>query len=170
MNLNTAFNAPYFILFSNVFCMLVHDYTLCFTGSPCCDVSYYNYSSMSPYYIVIHFRARLLSRLLRLCTKAMWIDIVERMGETSGCRIELSVKRTFVNVYLLGDSGIVLWRSFHILLFIKKKWFFVFIVAFWFLKLANKIFLHSVWRNILYIIQNSFQLLRIFISYLLPFL
>ncbi len=27
---------------------------LCFTGSPCCNVSYYNYISTWPYYIVIH--------------------------------------------------------------------------------------------------------------------
>ncbi len=43
----------YFILF-NVFCILVHDYTLCFIGSPCCSVSYYSYISVWPYYIVIH--------------------------------------------------------------------------------------------------------------------
>ncbi len=37
----------YFILFSNVFfCILVHDYTLYFIGSPCCSVSYYNYISV----------------------------------------------------------------------------------------------------------------------------
>ncbi len=33
---------------------IVHDYTLCFTGSPCCSVSYYTYISVWPYYIVIH--------------------------------------------------------------------------------------------------------------------
>ncbi len=44
----------YFILFSNVFCILVHDYTLCFIGSPCCSVSYYNYNSIWHYEIVIH--------------------------------------------------------------------------------------------------------------------
>ncbi len=48
----------YFILFSNVFCILVHDYTLCFIGSPCCSVSYYNYISVSPYYIVIQKERR----------------------------------------------------------------------------------------------------------------
>ncbi len=43
-----------FILFSHVFfstCL----HTLCFTGSPCCNVSYYTYISIWPYYIVIHF-------------------------------------------------------------------------------------------------------------------
>ncbi len=40
----------YFILFSNVsFCILVHGYTLCFFGSPCYNVSYYNYNSRWPY-------------------------------------------------------------------------------------------------------------------------
>ncbi len=44
----------YFILFSNVsFCILVHAYTLCFIGSPCCSISY-NYISIWPYHIVIH--------------------------------------------------------------------------------------------------------------------
>ncbi len=39
-----------FILFSNVFYfILVHDYTLCFSGSPCYNVSYYNYISISPW-------------------------------------------------------------------------------------------------------------------------
>ncbi len=33
-----------------------HDYTLCFIGSPCCSVSYYNYISVWPYYIVFHWR------------------------------------------------------------------------------------------------------------------
>ncbi len=28
---------------------------LCFTGSHCCSVSYYNYISIWPYYIVIHY-------------------------------------------------------------------------------------------------------------------
>ncbi len=45
----------YFILFSNLFCILVHDYTLCFFGSPCCSVSYCNYIFIWLYYIVIHF-------------------------------------------------------------------------------------------------------------------
>ncbi len=42
-----------FILFS-MFFVLIHDITLCFTGSPCCKFSYYNYISILPYYIVIH--------------------------------------------------------------------------------------------------------------------
>ncbi len=36
------------------FCILVHNHTLYFTGFPCCSVSYYNYTSIRPYYIVIH--------------------------------------------------------------------------------------------------------------------
>ncbi len=43
-----------FILFS-MFFVLIHDYTLCFTGSPCCNFSYYNYISI---YIVIHLRVK----------------------------------------------------------------------------------------------------------------
>ncbi len=42
-----------FILFS-MFFVLIHDYTLCLTGSPCCNFGYYNYISIWPYYIVIH--------------------------------------------------------------------------------------------------------------------
>ncbi len=46
----------YFILFLNVcFYMLLHDYNLCFNGSPCYNVSYYNFNSGWPYYIVIDF-------------------------------------------------------------------------------------------------------------------
>ncbi len=42
-----------------MFFVLIHDYTLCFTGSPYwifsyCKFSYYNYISIWPYYIVIH--------------------------------------------------------------------------------------------------------------------
>ncbi len=45
----------YFILFGNVlFRILLHDYTLYFTGSPCRNVRYYNYNSIWPYYIDIH--------------------------------------------------------------------------------------------------------------------
>ncbi len=37
-------------------CILEHDYTLCFIGSPYCNVSlYYNYNSIWPYYIVIYY-------------------------------------------------------------------------------------------------------------------
>ncbi len=32
------------------FFILVHDYTLCCTGSPCCNVNYYSYISIWPYY------------------------------------------------------------------------------------------------------------------------
>ncbi len=42
-----------FILFS-IFFVLIHDCTLCFIGSPCCNFSYYNYISIWPYYIIIH--------------------------------------------------------------------------------------------------------------------
>ncbi len=34
-----------------MFLYLVHDYTICFAGSPCFNISYYNYISISPYYI-----------------------------------------------------------------------------------------------------------------------
>ncbi len=37
-----------------MFFVLIHDYTLCFTGSPYCIFSYCNYISIWPYYIVIH--------------------------------------------------------------------------------------------------------------------
>ncbi len=37
----------------------MHDYTLYFTGSPCYNVSYYNYISMWLYYIVIRLSAEL---------------------------------------------------------------------------------------------------------------
>ncbi len=40
-----------FILFSNIF---LKDFSTCFTGSPCYNVSYYNHISLWPYYIVIH--------------------------------------------------------------------------------------------------------------------
>ncbi len=39
-----------FILFSNVFCILVHVFTLCFIGFPCSSVSYYNYVCMTLLY------------------------------------------------------------------------------------------------------------------------
>ncbi len=56
---NTLLNRPIvsllilFILFS-MFFVLIHDYTLYFIGSPCCNFSYHNYISLWPYYIVIH--------------------------------------------------------------------------------------------------------------------
>ncbi len=31
---------------SQCFCILIHHYTLCFTGSPCHNVSYHNYISI----------------------------------------------------------------------------------------------------------------------------
>ncbi len=39
---------------SNRFCILVHDYNLCFTGYPCYNVGCYKYNSTRHYYIVIH--------------------------------------------------------------------------------------------------------------------
>ncbi len=44
----------YFYFYFLVAFVLIHDYTLYFTGSPCCKFSYYNYISIWPYYIVIH--------------------------------------------------------------------------------------------------------------------
>ncbi len=38
-----------------LFCILVYDYTLCFIASPCYNVGCYNYNSMRPYYMVIHY-------------------------------------------------------------------------------------------------------------------
>ncbi len=46
----------YFILYyleKTCFCILVHAYNLCFTGSSCYNVGCYNYNSIRPYYIVI---------------------------------------------------------------------------------------------------------------------
>ncbi len=48
-----------FILLSNLvlLCILVYDHTLCFTGSPCCSVNYYNYIYMTllySYSLIIH--------------------------------------------------------------------------------------------------------------------
>ncbi len=37
-----------------MFCILVHDHTLCFNGSSGCSICYYNYIFALPYYIVIH--------------------------------------------------------------------------------------------------------------------
>ncbi len=39
------------------FCILVHDYNLCFNGSPCYNVGYYSDNSIWPYYIVIHLKS-----------------------------------------------------------------------------------------------------------------
>ncbi len=43
-------------LWFDLICILIHDYTLCFSGSPCYNVNYYNYISIWPYYIVIHLK------------------------------------------------------------------------------------------------------------------
>ncbi len=50
----------FLFIFFSIFFVLIHDYTLCFTSSPYyifsyCKFSYYNYISIWPYYIVIHF-------------------------------------------------------------------------------------------------------------------
>ncbi len=49
----------FYLYFLLCFLFLIHDYTLCFTGSPYCifsycKFSYYDYISIWPYYIVIH--------------------------------------------------------------------------------------------------------------------
>ncbi len=44
----------YLFIFFSMFFVLIHDYTLCFIGSACCKFNYYIYSSIWPYYIVIH--------------------------------------------------------------------------------------------------------------------
>ncbi len=53
----------FLFIFFSMFFVLIHDYTPCFTGSPYCKFSYckfsyYNYISIWPYYIVIHFTRR----------------------------------------------------------------------------------------------------------------
>ncbi len=47
---------------------LVHDYILCFIGSPCYNVSYYNYNSIWPYYIVIHLTVLCLYDATFICS------------------------------------------------------------------------------------------------------
>ncbi len=55
-----------FILFSNVLlCILVHVYSLCFIDFSCCSVSYYNYISVWPYYIVIQLYCSFINGLLK---------------------------------------------------------------------------------------------------------
>ncbi len=49
----------FFFIFFSIFFVLIHDYTLCFTGSPCCKFSYYNYISIWHCYIVIHLLLKL---------------------------------------------------------------------------------------------------------------
>ncbi len=49
----------FLFIFFSMFFVLIHDYTLCFTGShyckfSYCKFSYYNYISIWPYYIVNH--------------------------------------------------------------------------------------------------------------------
>ncbi len=61
----TLLNLPidsllFLFIFFSMFFVLIHDYNLCFTGFPYCifsycKFSYYNYISIWPYYIVIHF-------------------------------------------------------------------------------------------------------------------
>ncbi len=51
----TLLNRPIVSLLIWFICILIHDYTLCFTDSPCYNVSYYNYIFQWSYYIVIHF-------------------------------------------------------------------------------------------------------------------
>ncbi len=61
-----------------MFFVLIHDYTLCFNGSPYCifsywKFSYYNYISIWPYYIVIHFTGINITRLsLSQLTNRLW--------------------------------------------------------------------------------------------------
>ncbi len=52
---------PFICILCMLFCILIHDYTLCFTGCPWYNVSYYNYISIWPYYIVFHFYIGALS-------------------------------------------------------------------------------------------------------------
>ncbi len=67
----------YVILFSNgFFFILVHDYTLCFIGSPCCSVSYYNYTSMWPYYIGIHGQGHPLTTVMCLLWPSVYAYMV----------------------------------------------------------------------------------------------
>ncbi len=70
-----------FILFS-MFSVLIHDYTLCFTGFPCCNFSYYNYISIWSYYIVIHLVNKVKWLLIHLADKLDQIlaDKLDQIG------------------------------------------------------------------------------------------
>ncbi len=61
-NHNNSVSLLFLFIFFSMFFVLIHDYTLCFTDSlycifSYCKFSYYNYMSIWPYYIVIHFRS-----------------------------------------------------------------------------------------------------------------
>ncbi len=70
-----------FILFSYVFCILVNDNTLCFIGSHYRSVNYYNYISVWPYHIGIHYGDRKLSK-----SKATGLDMISmKLLKLSSC-------------------------------------------------------------------------------------
>ncbi len=43
-----------YFIFNVCCCILLHDFNLYFNGSACCNVSYYSYNYVWPYYTVIH--------------------------------------------------------------------------------------------------------------------
>ncbi len=54
------------------FCISIHDYTLCITGSSYYNVNYYNYVSRWPYYRVIHSTACMAWEMWDLCGWHAW--------------------------------------------------------------------------------------------------
>ncbi len=58
--------------------MLIHDYTLCLTGSPYYNVSYYNYISIWPYYIVIHL-LHTTSEIIKETLTQKWMTTGDRL-------------------------------------------------------------------------------------------
>ncbi len=102
---STLLNCPtvslliWFILFS-MFFVLIHNYTLCFTGSPCRNFSYYNYISIWPYYIVSH----LCLSILLAGKYAILLQSANMYARTSHSNTKYNKKYNFLGLGSLRDT------------------------------------------------------------------
>ncbi len=91
-------------VFVFMFFVLIHDYILCFTGSPCCNFSYYNYISIWYRDVIV-------------VTKSIWRQYIVIHWWLTGCMCNY--------VYKVGCHNVIKFSCHDIILYsfsLPKEW------------------------------------------------
>ncbi len=101
----------FLFIFFSMFFVLIHDYKMCFTGSPYCifsycKFSYYNYISIWPYYIVIHYTEKnCKGGILRYIVKlAKPFPLMSHLHKLAIYEYDLQVVKQESNIYIVLNS------------------------------------------------------------------
>ncbi len=92
-----------------MFFVLIHDYTLFFTGSPCCKFSYYNYISIWPYMHTTYWLIFMFSQLcLHTLMSLVFCYVLKRVVLMGLLLIAAGICFDFI---LLANQEMLCWKA-----------------------------------------------------------